>query len=503
MTLITLNNLEITLGTPLFSGLDFVLNKGDRVGLVAGNGRGKTTLLRCIAGLAEPTQGDIIKTRGLKIGYLPQEIPAGLLDLSFYAAVLDALPHEQADMESWRVDIVLDDLKIPSEHLQKPLMALSGGWQRIAMLARVWVVEPDVILMDEPTNHLDLSRIGILQNWLNTVARRVPIIVASHDRAFLDDVTNRTLFLRDANSRVFSLPFSQARLALTEADAADGRKFDNDMKQAKQLRRQAAKLKNIGINSGSDLLITKTKQLKDRAERLETAAKPAHKNHSTGDIMLGNSGTHAKALLAMDNVEIKTPDGRLLFKTGKIWINRGDRVVVLGQNGTGKTQFISLLHKAILHGFDGIRSTPSLELGYSDQNLSQLNDFITAIDAITQQFDIGDQRARGLLAAAGFSVDLQKAKMAALSGGQKMRLAMLILRLSHPNFYLLDEPTNHLDIEGQETLEQELTQHKATSLFVSHDRAFMRAVANRFWRIQGQKLIESDSAEQFFIDTLG
>ena len=502
MSLLNIKDLSVTLGQPLFSDLNLTLEKGDRVGLIAGNGRGKSTLLRCIAGTADITSGEITTTRGLRIGHLEQNVPDALLPLTLYDAVLSALPDEQAEYESWRVDVVLDDLKVPYEHQHKIMAALSGGWQRIAMLARVWVQEPDLLLMDEPTNHLDLSRIGILQDWLNTIARGVPLIVASHDRAFLDEVTNRTLFLREANSRSFALPYSKARDALEEADAADARKFGNDMKQAKQLRRQAAKLKNIGINSGSDLLITKTKQLKDRAERLETAAKPAHKERSSGDIKLGNSGTHAKALVAFEDVEVTTPNGRVLFKTGKIWINRGDRIVVLGANGTGKTQLITLLHRAITREVAGIRCTPSIKLGYSDQGLSQFDHARSALLEITQRFDIGDQRARGLLAGAGFSVDLQQSKLAALSGGQKMRLAMLVLRLSHPNFYLLDEPTNHLDIEGQETLEDELTAHDATSLLVSHDRAFVRAVGNRFWLIAGKRLVEIESPEPFFAEAL-
>ncbi len=503
MSILNLNTLAVTLGTPLFSGLNLTLEKGDRIGLIAGNGRGKSTLLRCIAGAHEPTSGEITRARGLRIGHLEQDVPEALLPLTLYDAVLSALPPEQAEYDSWRVDVVLDDLKVPYEHQQKPMQALSGGWQRIAMLARVWVLEPDLMLMDEPTNHLDLSRIGILQHWLETTARGVPLIVASHDRAFLDEVTNRTLFLRETASRSFALPYSKARLALEEADAADARKFDNDIKQANQLRRQAAKLKNIGINSGSDLLITKTKQLKDRAERLEGAARPAHQERGAGEIKLGNSGTHAKALVAFDDVEVATPDGRVLFKTGKIWINRGDRIVLLGANGTGKTRLITLLHKAITAETTGIRTTPSIQLGFSDQGLSQLDHSRTPLTETTHRFDIGDQRARGLLAGAGFSIDLQKAKLSALSGGQRMRLAMLVLRLSQPNFYLLDEPTNHLDIEGQEALEDELTAHEATSLLVSHDRAFVRNVGNRFWLIDGKHLQEVDNPEGFFQSALG
>jgi len=289
---------------------------------------------------------------------------------------------------------------------------------------------------------------------------------------------------------------------LAEIDEADEKRFQNDMKQAQNLRRQAAKLKNIGVNSGSDLLVVKTKQLKKRADKMENAARAAHKDKSAGAIKLGNSGTHAKALIAFEDAQISTPDGRDLFKTGKIWINRGDRIVVLGQNGTGKTQFINLIHEAITQEITAIRTAPTIVLGYSNQDQSQLDSTSTPLLEITRRFDIGDQKARSLLAGAGFSIELQSARMQALSGGQRMRLAMLVLRLTHPNFYLLDEPTNHLDIEGQEALERELKANDASCLLVSHDRAFVRETGNRFWLIEGKKLVEVEGPEAFFAEAL-
>jgi ATPase subunit of ABC transporter with duplicated ATPase domains len=503
MSILTLRALGVTLGVPLFTGLDLTIGRADRIGLVAANGRGKSTLLGCLSGTHEPTTGEITRARGLRIGHLAQDIPSALGPLPLRDAVLSALPADQPEAESWRADIVLDDLSIPEEHRSTPLAALSGGWQRLAMLARVWVTEPDLMLMDEPTNHLDLARIGLLERWIATLPRDLPMLIASHDRAFLDAVTNRTLFLRTERSRLFPLPFSPARIAMDEADAADGRQFDNDMKKAAQLRRQAAKLKNIGINSGSDLLITKTKQLKDRAAKLEDAARPAHAERSAGAIRLMNSGTHAKALIAFEDAQIATPDGRVLFKTGQVWINRGDRIVLLGRNGTGKTRLMTRLAEALGGAEDtAIRVTPSVVPGISDQGLTQLDRYKTPMQAITHQFDLGDQRARGVLAGAGMAIDRQDGPVKALSGGQKARLAMLILRLSQPNFYLLDEPTNHLDIEGQEALETELLAHEATCLLVSHDRSFVRAVGNRFWQIVRNRLIEVEDPEAFFAEQM-
>lgn len=503
MTQINLRALGVTLGTPLFSELDLTLEKGSRLGLVAANGRGKTTLLRTIAGLAEPTTGEITRARGLRIGYLEQDPPEDLAGMTVHAAVTSALDPEAAEYESWRADIALDDLGIPAELHHGVFGALSGGWQRLVMLARVVVAEPDAILMDEPTNHLDLARIGFLERWIASRPRDMTMILASHDRAFLDAVTTQTLFLRTEASRVFALPFTPARLALDEADEAEGRRFDNEMKKAAQLRRQAAKLNNIGINSGSDLLTKKTKQLRDRAAKVEQAARPAHREESAGAIRLANSGTHAKALVSLEDARIETPDGRLLFQTGTVWINKGDRVVLLGANGTGKTRLITRIAD-VLRGDsdDGIRATPSVVAGISDQQLGQIDVGATPIQIVTDRFDIGDARARAALAGAGMDLRLQQSRSSALSGGQKARLAMLILRLSQPNFYLLDEPTNHLDIEGQEALEAEIVGREATCLVVSHDRSFVRSVGTRFWQIDRRRLVEVDSPEPFLAGML-
>ncbi len=521
MSLITIRNLGVTLGTPLFAGLNLSVNAADRIGLVAANGRGKSTLLACLTGALEASEGEIIRARGLTIGHVEQNIPPALIGATFHAAVLSALPADQADSESWRVDVMLEMMEVPEALRARRLSELSGGWQRLALIARCAVGEPDVLLLDEPTNHLDLSRIVRLEAFLNGLPREAAVVVASHDRAFLDATTNATLFLRPENPAVFALPYGRARAALDAADAADERRYQRDMKQAAQLRQQAAKLNNIGINSGSDLLVVKTKQLKQRAEKLEEAAKPAHLERSAGAIRLANRGTHAKVLVTLEDAAIATPDGSLLFRTGRQFICQGDRIVLLGLNGAGKTRLVKALRGAIagapaegapIKGASaegvsaeggtgaGIKATPSLVLGYGDQALADLADADTPLLSLTRRFALSEQRARALLAGAGIAVEKQGQPLGRLSGGQKARLGLLVLRLTEPNFYLLDEPTNHLDIEGQEALETELMAHQATCLFVSHDRSFVRAVANRFWRIDRKRLVEVEDAEAFFAE---
>ncbi len=501
MALINIRNLGVTLSTSLFSNLNLSIAAGDRLGIVAANGRGKSTLLRSVGGSFEPTAGEITRSRGLTVGHVEQNVPTALLPLSFHEAVLSALSSEQADSESWRVDIVLDDLAVPDALRQRPVAELSGGWQRLALIARVWVTDPDALLLDEPTNHLDLAKIGRLESWLNALPRDVPVLIASHDRAFLDATTNRTLFLRPDQSPVFALPYSRARDAVDELDASEERRYQRDMKVAQQLRRQAAKLNNIGINSGSDLLTVKTKQLRQRADRLEDAAKPAHQERSAGAIRLANRGTHAKILVTLDDVQVETPDGIPLFRTGKRWICQSDRIVLLGENGAGKTRLVNLIRAAIedpARAPETLKATPSLVLGYSDQALAGLSDKESPLAALSRRFSLSDPKVRSLLAGAGVGIDMQDKPVGRLSGGQKARLAMLVLRLREPNFYLLDEPTNHLDIEGQEALEDELMKNEVSCLLVSHDRSFVRNVGDRFWLIEKRKLVEVEDPEDFF-----
>ncbi len=498
MSLLAVKDLSLTRTRSLFKDLSFSVAKGDRLGLVAANGRGKSSLLRILAGTEEATGGTVTRMRALVVAFAPQEPPERLLPLSFHDAVRDALAPEVAETESWRVDVLLDDLAVDEALRDRAVHSLSGGWQRTMLLARAAVVEPDLLLLDEPTNHLDIGRIGVLERFLAALPRDCAVVAASHDRAFLDDVTNRTLFLRPEESEDFSLAYARARLTLDERDAARDRQYENDMRKVRALRQQAAKLKNIGINSGSDLLVVKTRQLSERADQLEERARPAHQERSAGSIRLSNSGTHARALVTIDDAEIATPDGRLLFRTGRLWIEKGDRVALLGANGTGKTRLVERLRAALAGGDPKIRGAASLEAGHSDQALSQLDGFRTPWDAVKRSSALTDPQARAQLAGAGIDIDAQVAPLARLSGGQRARLAMLLLRLARPNFYLLDEPTNHLDIDGQDMLEGELIEHGAACLLVSHDRAFVQAVATRVWVIQGKKLVEVEDAASVF-----
>jgi len=498
MSILSLKDAGLVGRAPLFQNLTLTLGPGDRMGLVAQNGAGKSTLLRCLAGEIDLSHGDVIRSRSATIGYVPQDVEPALLGQTFRDAVLTALPKSTWESDSWRVDVVLDSLNAPQEMHALPVSALSGGWQRLMLLARVWVTDPDALLLDEPTNYLDLEKILLLENWLATWTSHLPVIIASHDRSFLDAATNRTLFLRPEISRLFALPYSRAREELARMDAADAAEQERDLKEAQKLRRRSAKLKNIGINSGSDLLLTKQKQLRERAEKIEEAVAALHSERA-GEIRLPNRGTHAKLLIRIEGLPVAAPDGRLLFKVPELNLFKGDRVVLLGRNGTGKSTLVRLIRKSLAGCDDvpGIKTTPTLVMGYMDQALSDVLPERTPFDFVTG-LGQSDAQCRSALAAAGIVYDTQSRPIRDLSFGQKSRLALLALRFASPNFYLLDEPTNHVDIAGQETLAEEIRANGACCLFVSHDRAFVRDVGTRFLVVERGKLHERDSPEPYF-----
>jgi ATPase subunit of ABC transporter with duplicated ATPase domains len=476
---------------PLFQNLTFGIGPGDRIGLVAANGAGKSTLLRCVAGQAEPDSGGVTLSRAARLGYLEQDVPPGWLGLTLSETLRRALPPAERAHEGWRVGAVLDEFDTPEELRDRPLAELSGGWQRLALLARVWITQPDVLLLDEPTNHLDLEKIALLESWIAGPAARTPMLIASHDRSFLDACTTRTLFLRPGISRIYAHPYTSARALLAEDDAAQERKLTKDAKEVTRLRRNAGELRNIGVNSGSDLLQKKSMQLRDRANRLEATLRPVHAERS-GEIRLVSRDTHAKVLAAIRDLVVATPDGQALFRIAKLDIRQGDRLVLLGRNGVGKTQLIRLLRRAATEPVPGVQVSPSLVLGYADQAMAHLPEGRTPHGLIAAQPGISDGRATSLLAGTGLGTEAQTRPIGRLSPGQKARLGLLALRLAEPNFYLLDEPTNHIDIPGQEQLEAELLAQGATCVLVSHDRSFVETVGTRFLRIEEGQAREVD-----------
>ena len=401
------------------------------------------------------------------------------------------------------MDIALDTFKAPENIRNKPIRELSGGWQRLALIARVAMTEPDMLLLDEPTNHLDVGKILALEEWLNSQVYDTPIVTVSHDRGFLEACTNRTVFLRGGQASDYKHSYERARELLAEDDKAAASQREKELEELDRLEKSAHKQRQIGKDNYSDAALQKAKQIEKRAERLRAQLTAVY-NEARRDVKLRTSHTHAKRLVTIEDVDIKAPDGTQLFHIDKLDIKQGDSIVILGANGAGKSQFIQHLNRAFadIEGAKkaGIAITPTAKLGYVDQHLSNLplnsnmRDYIQSISPTPMD----NQRVTSTLVSIGFPYEAQTTKIKDLSQGQRARLNLLALRLIEPNFYIMDEPTNHLDIAGQEALEAEIIEHEAATILVSHDRAFVRNIGTAFFEIKDGKLKPVEAPEVFY-----
>ena len=485
----------------IFSGISFLLD-GERTALVGENGVGKSTLLQCLSGDLELNRGKVIRSRNLRVGYLPQEVPADLAGLSVRQVRERSLARVGAADEEWRIDILLDDIAMAQAVADGPFAALSGGWQRLTLIAAAArLEEPDILILDEPTNHLDLGNINVLERWLEEDIT-LPMLVVSHDRAFLDRVSSRTLFLREDGAHLFKVPFAQAREELLRRDAAAATRRKLEEREIKRLEAVAARYKVWGVKNSD--FHRRQRATETRIAHIE-AAKTRVYSPKERRLELGEAEMEAKVALRVADLTVTTPDGaRTLLKIDRLAIGAGDRVALLGANGAGKSTLLNTLARAwdpTGGHYDpraAIRFNPAARLVYFDQTMRDLPldesplGHLLAIDGVTER------EAIRALAQAGFAFARIREPILLLSHGERSRLTFLKLKLLKPSFYLLDEPTSHLDIEGQEALEAQLDETEVACVFVSHDRWFTRAAATRFLEIRKGKLVEVESPDAFF-----
>ncbi len=486
--------------TPVFEGVTLQLDD-KRSALVGDNGAGKSTLLKCLTGELELTGGQIVRSRGFKLGYVPQETPCGLGDITV-RQVLERYLGQPDGSEDWRIDVLLDEYAIPAEFAGRRFGELSGGWQRLFLIAgAARLAEPDLLILDEPTNYLDLANINTLERWLD-VDSRLPLLVVSHDREFLQRNTRRTIFLRGDGAHAFNARFVEARQQLLQRDAADAARRVQEEREIARLEKVAARYRQWGVFN--DKFDRRRKATEKRIERLEDertepyAARERRLELHDGDL-------DAKAALRLRDLEVSVPDGsRSLVRVEALTVGVGDRIAILGPNGAGKSMLLNALAAAYdpaLEHYDGrasIRFNPSVRLVHFDQRMADLPLKTSLIDYVLEADGVTSKAAMALLARAGFLNARINAPIATLSHGERARLIFLRLRLMRPNFYVLDEPTNHLDIAGQEALEEQLEQSDVTCLFVSHDRFFTRTAATRFLEIRKGRLVEIDGPDAFF-----
>ncbi len=485
----------------IFSGVSFLLDDA-ATALVGENGVGKSTLLNCLSGELELNGGKIVRSRGLHVGYLPQDVPDGLGGMTVRAVLERSLQRVGAGGEDWRIDMLLGEIGVDPEIADGPFANLSGGWQRLILIAGAARLEnPDILILDEPTNHLDIGHINTLETWLTTTFR-LPMLIVSHDREFLNRVSTRTLFLRPDGIHAFKIPFAQAREELLRRDAAAGVRRKIEEKEIRRLEKVAARYHVWGQKN--PMFHRRMRAVETRIEHKERARTEVYIARERR-LELGESEIEAKIALRIEGLRLMTPDGaRKLLDIERLAIAAGDKVALLGVNGAGKSTLLQALARAwaqrAVH-YDGsaqIRFNPASRLVYFDQTMRELPLDSSLLEFLTNVEGVGERDAIRHLAQAGFGFDRQRDPIALLSHGERSRLIFLQMKLLKPNFYLLDEPTSHLDIEGQEDLEAQLEETEVACVFVSHDRYFTRTAATRFLAFRRGRLVEVDEPDSFF-----
>jgi ATP-binding cassette subfamily F protein 3 len=504
----------------LFQNINLQINKGDKIGLVGKNGAGKSTLLRLLAGWDTPTDGKIHKPKDCTIGFLTQDIKLDTnqsvfeylndsnLILKRLRSDLDRVNNElvqRQDYESqgylgllnelnelnhefalhegfqWEERIVstLKGLGFEDDELRRSLSTFSGGWKMRAELAKILVNRPDIILLDEPTNHLDIISISWLENYLQKFEGAV--IVISHDRLFLDNVTKRTLEISLGKILDYPFPYSKYKAYREEElERLEGAKKqqDKDIKHTEELINKFRAKKNKAAFAQS--LIKKL----EKTERIEVDNDQVAKMN----IAFPLSVQPGKWVLEMHDMG-KSFSEKVLFRNVNITVGRGEKIALLGPNGVGK----STLLKRIMGVLDG---EGTVNLGHNVQVTYFAQDQAESLDPNKIVFDTVDDIATGdakrdlrsLLGAFLFSGEDIDKKVGVLSGGERTRLALCQLLLSPSNFLILDEPTNHLDIQSKDVLKEALKNYEGTFIVVSHDREFLEGLTNRIWDIEDKGL---------------
>ena len=519
-------------GDYLFESVTFRLGPGDRVGLVGKNGAGKSTMLRILSREQEPDSGTIAADKEMKLGFLKQDIEffkgrtileeayQAFQDILYVEHQIDETNHELAnrtdyETESYheliekvsdlthRFDIlggytyqgntekVLLGLGFKREDFNKLTETFSGGWRMRIELAKLLLQDNDILLLDEPTNHLDIESIIWLENFLKSFAGAV--VLVSHDKMFLDNVTNRTIEISLGKIYDFNKPYSQYLVLREEmremqlaAQKNQAKKIEETEKLIEKFRYKATKA------SMAQSLIKKL----DKVERIEVD----EDDNAVMNISFPVSITPGKVVLEMEHVT-KAYGEKTIFKDINLLIERGSKIALVGQNGQGKSTLI----KAIMNEFDyegSIKIGHNVQLGYFAQNQAEYLDgektlLDTMIDAAT---DANRSKVRDMLGSFLFRGDDVEKKVKVLSGGERNRLALAMLLLKPINVLLMDEPTNHLDIKSKNVLKQALKNYEGTLLLVSHDRDFLQGMTEKVLEFKDQKIKEYLGDINYFLE---
>lgn len=496
--LLTLIDVSFSRGNQtLFEHISLTINPGDRIGFAGHNGSGKSTLLSLISGTEQPDDGEVRIPNGQRVSLVEQFVPKHLSDLSLIDATLDALSPELRFVQRYRAEQLLQELGFANAQTELPLSRLSGGQQNLALLARAILREPELLLMDEPGNHMDVIALAYLQHFLLS-NQALPFLMISHDRELLNKCCSRTVFLRDQTLYPFDLPFDAAAQALAERDLQAAKARQAEEKEIKRLESSVKRLAHWGKTFDNEDLARKAKSMQKRVQRLKQEQTSVSKGSGL-ELQLQTESLQAKSLLTIENLAVNTLDGqRKLLHVDFQYIRPGDRIALLGKNGVGKSTTIHRLVEAIKEPDESIRYNPNTKIGFYDQELEQFACATNRFDWLRERTDVTDDRIKHVLLKNGIPFVQFEQSVEKLSGGERARLMFMVFDLNKPNFLVLDEPTNHIDIAGREQLEQQLIESKTTLLLTSHDRRFIEHVANRWWWINDQQLIELGGLDEFY-----
>ena len=504
-------------GFTLFDDISFVVNKKDRIALVGKNGAGKSTMLKIFAGLQSPTSGTVSVPKEVTIGYLPQHMQ--LVDTRTVREEAEcAFEHihemeeeinrlntqlaERTDYDSEGYQKLIDRVTYLSEHFQmmggnnyhaelertlaglgfsrsdfdRPTSEFSGGWRMRIELAKLLLRRPDVLLLDEPTNHLDIESIQWLENFIATRANAV--ILVSHDRAFIDNTTFRTLEIELGKVYDYKVKYSEYVVLRRERREQQQRAYEN---QQKKLADTEAFIERFRYKA------TKSVQVQSRIKQLEKVERIEVDDVDTAMLRLKfppapRSGSYP---VICEEVAKRYGD-HLIFDHVTLTINRGDKVAFVGKNGEGKSTLVKCIMDEI--DFEGkLTIGHNVQIGYFAQNQAQmLDENLTVFDTI-DRVATGDIRLkiRDILGAFMFGGEASDKKVKVLSGGERTRLAMIKLLLEPVNLLILDEPTNHLDMRSKDVLKEAIREFDGTVILVSHDRDFLDGLATKVYEFGG------------------
>ena len=521
--MISIQNLSVEFNsTALFSGVNFVINKRDKIALVGKNGAGKSTMLKIIAGLQEPTGGVVAAQKDITIGYLPQQMILtdersvveevrtvfGKLDeMKASLARMNTELAERTDYESESYAELIDRISNLSDlvqmeesengeaELEKTLLGLgfvrsdfdrntsefSGGWRMRIELAKLLLMRPDVLLLDEPTNHLDIESIQWLETFLKQKANVV--VLVSHDRAFIDNVTNRTLEISCGKVYDYQVNYSKYVVLHQERIEQQMRAYENQQKQIQQTERFIERFRYKA---------TKSVQVQSRIKQLEKIEEIEvdEVDNSRLNLKFPPAPRSGDYPVICGGVAKKYGD-HTVFSNVDLTIKRGEKVAFVGKNGEGKSTLVKCIMNEI--PYDGnLKIGHNVKIGYFAQNQASLLDGeITVFDTI-DQVAVGDIRTkiRDILGAFMFGGEASDKKVKVLSGGEKTRLAMIRLLLEPVNLLILDEPTNHLDMKTKDVLKQAIADFDGTVIVVSHDRDFLDGLVEKVYEFGGGKVRE-------------